>query len=70
MHNTPGSHSELQDAYFALEGEVNRLARRILEKNDRLGHVVKELMDPVGSLGRLQKTFPTLRKAYLWRLGK
>lgn len=70
LHNTPGSQEALQEEFFALEGEVNRLARRIVEKNDRLGHVVNELLDPVGSLSRLQSTFPTLRRSYLYRFGK
>lgn len=70
MGNTPGSQHELQAEFFALEAECQRLARRVLEKHDRIEHMLTDLLDPVGALSRLQSDFPTLRRPFLARFGR
>ncbi|MFF2348086.1 hypothetical protein [Pseudarthrobacter sp. NPDC058119] len=70
MGKTPGSQHQLQAEFFALEAECQRLARRVLEKHDRIEHMLTDLLDPVAALSRLQSDFPTLRRPFLARFGR
>ncbi|MCO4239571.1 hypothetical protein NG702_19540 [Pseudarthrobacter sp. MDT3-28] len=70
MQNTPGPQDQLQAEFFALEAECQRLARRVLEKHDRIEYMLNDLLDPVAALSRLQSDFPTLRRPFLARFGR
>jgi len=70
MQNTPGSQDQLQAEFFAAEAECQRLARRVLEKHDRIEYMLNDLLDPVAALSRLQSDFPTLRRPFLARFGR
>ena len=70
MRNTSGSQLQLQAEFFALEAECQRLARRVMEKHDRIEHMLSDLLDPVAALSRLQSDFPTLRRPLLTRFGR
>lgn len=70
MRSTPGSQHQLQAEFFALEAECERLARRVMEKHDRIEYMLNDLHDPVAALSRLQSDFPTLRRPFLARFGR